>query len=118
MRLTKRRRENLLALALGGVFLAGAIGNLAGAPMMIEDYARWAYPPGFNYVTGALELVTVALLARRRARRAGCLVGATVMGAAIATLLLNSEYGHAFAPAAVLLGLVLLGRRTRRNCLT
>ncbi|SEL79763.1 DoxX-like family protein [Sphingomonas palmae] len=118
MRLTKRRRENLFALALGGVFLAGAIGNLAGAPMMIEDYARWGYPPGFNYVTGALELVTVALMVRRLTRRVGCLVGAIVMGAAIATLLLNSEYAHAVAPAAVLLGLALLGRMTPKNFLT
>ncbi|MFV0625489.1 hypothetical protein ACBY01_15955 [Sphingomonas sp. ac-8] len=71
------------------------------------------YPSGFNYVTGALELVTVVLLARLRTRRVGCLVGATVMGAATSTLLLHSEHAHAVAPAVV-----LLGRMTPKKLLT
>jgi hypothetical protein len=117
MRISPKRRETILTIALILLFIGGAIGNIGGVGGVSQDYARWGYPPGFRYLTGVLELTAVALLLRRRTRWVGALLGTGLMAGALATLLYHREMLHALIPAAGLalsLALLLLTLQKRR----
>jgi len=49
-------------------------------------------------VTGSLEITTAVLLTQARTRLWGSALGCTVMLAALATVILHGEYGHALPP--------------------
>lgn len=94
--------SNIIAGSVGLFFIIGAIGNWIAPPKIAADYARWGYPASFHYVTAVLEALAAAMILLPSTRSAGAVLGALVMGAAIATLLKHREYGHAI-PAAIVL---------------
>ena len=89
------------ALTLAAFFVAGSLGNIFAPGSVYEEYLRWGYPHWFHFVTGSLELTTAVLLAQARTRLWGSAIGCTVMLAALATVTLHGEYGHAVAPLIV-----------------
>jgi hypothetical protein len=108
----------VLAWALAAFFVAGSLGNIFAARSIIEEYARWGYPTWFHFVTGSLELTTAALLVWAPTRLWGAALGCTVMCAALGTVIIHGEYGHA-APPLVVAGLaIVVGWVTWRNWLS
>ncbi len=102
-------RSLLRTLLNGGLvafFVFGGVVNLFPPDAIRHDYARWGYPDWFHRVTGGLELLSAALLAMPRSRAIGRACAAAVMLGALATLLAHGEYGHAVAPAIILLTLM------------
>ncbi len=100
----------LRALLTGGLiafFIVGGIVNIIEPESVRADYARWGYPDWFHDLTGAIEILTAALLASPRTRDLGRVSGAFVMLAALASLLAFREFPHAVAPALVLTALTL-----------
>lgn len=110
-----RRWVSILAWLLAGFFVVGAVGNLMAPTPIAEDYRRWGYPDGFHFITGTLELVAAILLALRRFRLAGVGLAAALMGAAVLTVLIHREYGHAIAPGIVLVVTALVGLGSARG---
>jgi len=96
------RWVSILAWLLAAFFVVGAIGNLIAPPAIAEDYRRWGYPDWFHFITGGLELAAAILLALRPFRLAGIGLAAALMSAALLTVLVHREYGHAVAPVIVL----------------
>jgi hypothetical protein len=86
------------ALALAAFFVVGSLSNIFAPGSIYEEYLRWGYPSWFHFVTGSLELTTAVLLARARTRLWGAALGCAVMLAALATVTLHGEYGHAVPP--------------------
>ena len=110
--------RQVLAWALAAFFVAGSLGNILAARSIIEEYARWGYPTWFHFVTGSLELTTAALLVWAPTRLWGAGLGCTVMCAALGTVIIHGEYGHA-APPLVVAGLaIVVGWVTWRNRLS
>jgi len=110
--------RQVLAWALAAFFVAGSLGNIFGPRSIIEEYARWGYPSWFHFVTGSLELTTAALLVWAPTRLWGAALGCTVMCAALGTVIIHGEYGHA-APPLVVAGLaIVVGWVTWRNWLS
>ena len=110
--------RQVLAWALAAFFVAGSLGNIFAARSIIEEYARWGYPTWFHFVTGSLELTTAALLVWAPTRLWGAALGCTVMCAALGTVIIHGEYGHA-APPLVVAGLaIVVGWVTWRNRLS
>ena len=89
------------ALALAAFFVVGSLSNIFTPGSIYEEYLRWGYPHWFHFVTASLELTTAVLLAQARTRLWGAALGYTVMLAALATVTLHGEYGHAVAPLVV-----------------
>jgi uncharacterized membrane protein len=90
--------DQVLALALAAFFVVGSLSNILAPGSIYEEYLRWGYPPWFHVVTGSLELTTAVLLAQARTRLWGAALGCAVMLAALATVTLHGEYGHAVPP--------------------
>lgn len=101
--------QDLLAWALAAFFVIGAVGNWIAPPNVRAEYTRWGYPDWFHYVTAGLELLVAMFLVFASTRFWGVGLGAAIMLAAIATLLLHKEYRHALLPTTVLLFLILQG---------
>lgn len=96
--------DNLATWALYGliaVYLVGGVVNLIGPKPVRDSFVAWGYPRWFNYVTGALELLTVALLVNEPTRLLGVALGAMIMLAALASLARNRAWNH--SPGAVLM---------------
>ena len=93
--------RKVLPLALAAFFVVGSLSNIFAPASIYEEYLRWGYPYWFHFVTGSLELTTAILLARARTRLLGAALGFTVMSAALATVLLQGEYGHGVPPLVV-----------------
>lgn len=93
----------LLAIA----FFGAGIFNMVGPASVREGFVRWGYPAWWNVVTGALELLTVALLAVPATRAAGLMLGLAISIAAVATVVRYREYAH-MAPGLVLIVLSVL----------
>lgn len=90
--------RQVLPLVLAAFFVVGSLINI-GAPGSISDeYLRWGYPRWFHFVTGSLELTAAVLLFRAPTRLLGVALGGTVMLAALATVVVHGEYGHAVPP--------------------
>src|SRR4051812_36642667 len=89
------------ALALAAFFVVGSLSNIFAPSSIYQEYLRWGYPRWFHFVTGSLDLTTAVLLARAQTRLWGSALGCTVMLAALATVTLHGEYGHAVAPLVV-----------------
>jgi membrane-bound metal-dependent hydrolase YbcI (DUF457 family) len=92
---------NLLAWGVALFFMVGGIGNGIAPPAIRADYQRWGYPGWFHYVTAIIELATAALLVFPEVRLVGAGLGATVMAAALLTVIRHREFSHAIAPAIV-----------------
>lgn len=98
------------ALALAAFFVVGSLSNIFAPGSVYEEYLRWGYPHWFHFVTGLLELTTAVLLWRERTRLWGSVLGCTVMLAALATVTVHGEYGHAVPPVIVATLSIVVGR--------
>lgn len=94
--------RSIFAWLLAAFFVLGGALNITASPEIVADYARWGYPAGFHYLTGALEWTAALLIAWHRTRLIGSLLGAAIMGAATVTVLLAGEVSHAVPPVIVL----------------
>ena len=93
--------RQVLPLALAAFFVVGSLSNIFAPRSIYEEYLRWGYPHWFHFVTGSLELTTAILLAFTPSRLLGSALGCAVMFAALGTVLINGEYGHAVPPLVV-----------------
>jgi hypothetical protein len=101
-------RRQVLPLALAAFFVVGSLSNIFAPESIYQEYLKWGYPRWFHFVTGSLELTTAILLFRAPSRLLGSALGCTVMLAALATVILHGEYGHAVPPlVAATLALVV-----------
>lgn len=103
------------ALALAAFFVVGSLSNILAPQSIIEEYLKWGYPRWFHFVTGSLELTTAVLLTRAQTRLLGSALGCTVMLAALATVTVDGEYGHAVAPLVVATLAIVVGWVAWRN---
>ena len=87
-------------LALAAFFLFGAYSNASGASA--QAYVMWGYPEGFQFVTAAVECMVAIALVWPRTRPLGAALGATVMLAALSTLVSN-DAAHRALPALLTL---------------
>jgi len=109
---------SVLAWLLVAFFLFGAYSNAFISEGFAAAYAAWGYPGWFHYVTAALELAAALLLMRTASRLWGAGLGALVMAAACLTTLVKADYGHALAPAIVMLialSVLVLSLAARRS---
>lgn len=91
----------VVPLILAAFFVVGSLSNIFAPGSIYEEYLRWGYPRWFHFVTGSLELTTAILLFRAPTRVLGSALGFTVMLAALATVIVHGEYGHAIPPLVV-----------------
>src|ERR1700679_313429 len=85
-------------------FLAAGGSKLAGAPAMVEMFAKLGAGQWFRYLTGALEVIgAVALLVPRAAFYGAVLLAAVMIGAIVTHL---AVLGGSPIPALVLLIIV------------
>ena len=93
--------RQVLPFALAAFFVAGSLSNIIAPGSIYEEYLKWGYPRWFHFVTGSLELTAAMLLFRARSRLLGAALGGAVMLAALATVVIHGEYGHAVPPLVV-----------------
>ena len=100
--------RQVLPFALAAFFVVGSLTNIFAPGSIYGEYLKWGYPRWFHFVTGSLELTTAILLVRTPSRLLGSALGCAVMFAALATVIIHSEYGHAVPPlVAATLSLVV-----------
>lgn len=75
-------------------FLVAGFVNALGRPAVRRDFVRWGYPAWWCRVTGGLEIVVAILLCLAATRTAGLILGATIIGAAIVTVLRWRDFPH------------------------
>ena len=93
--------RQVLPLALAAFFVVGSLSNIFAPGSIYEEYLKWGYPRWFHFVTGSLELTAAILLFRKPNRLFGSALGCAVMFAALATVIIHGEYGHAVLPLVV-----------------
>lgn len=93
--------RQILPLALAVFFVVGSLSNIFAPGSIYQEYLNWGYPRWFHFVTGSLEFTAAILLFRVRSRLLGSALGCTVMLAALATVVMHGEYGHAVPPLLV-----------------
>jgi hypothetical protein len=116
--MSKTTWRQVLPLALAAFFVVGSLSNLFAPQSIYDEYLRWGYPPWFHFVTGSLELSTAVLLAWAPGRLLGSALGSTVMLAALGTVMIHSEYGHAAPPLVAAAISVFVGWITWRKRLS
>jgi hypothetical protein len=107
--------RQVLPFALAAFFVAGSLSNLIAPGSIYDEYLRWCYPRWFHFVTGTLELSAAILLFRARSRLLGAALGCAVMLAALATVIIHGEYGHALPPLVVAALSLVVGWISRRK---
>ena len=99
--------EWILAMIVAVLFAIAGVVNLARPGAVKRDFARWGYPAWFQWLCGALELLSAALLLGQQTRVLGLALAGAIMIGAIVTLLRNREpFGH-LAPALIFSTLVV-----------
>ncbi|RDS81526.1 DoxX family protein [Dyella psychrodurans] len=93
--------RQVLPFALAAFFVVGSLSNIFAPGSIYEEYLKWGYPRWFHFVTGSLELTAAILLFRTPNRLLGSALGCAVMFAALATVIIHGEYGHAVPPLVV-----------------
>jgi hypothetical protein len=107
--------RQVLPLALAAFFVVGSLSNIFAPESIYQEYLKWGYPRWFHFVTGSLELTTAILLFRAPSRLLGSALGCTVMLAALATVILHGEYGHAVPPLVAATLALVVGRMSWRK---
>ena len=100
-----------IAIWLAAAAFAGAgVVNVLGRPAQRESFVRWGYPAWWCRATGALEVMTAALIVVPATRPVGLALGAAIVGAATVTVARYREWSHLVPLGlfAVLLGLAVL----------
>lgn len=95
-----------LPIALGVAMIGAGAVNATGPASVVRSFKRWGYPPGFNRVTGALEIGSGLLLLYPPTARAGALGSSAILLVATGTVLHSNEWKH--LPAALTLAAVSL----------
>lgn len=90
--------RQVVPVALAAFFVVGSLSNIFAPGSIYEEYLKWGYPRWFHFITGSLELTAAVLLLRVPSRLLGSALGCTVMLAALATVTIHGEYGHAVPP--------------------
>ena len=93
----------LLVVAFFGAGLFNAVGTRATQ----DDFARWGYPRWWCRVAGGLEVMSAALIALPASRTVGMALGATIVAAALVTVLRRREFSH-IAPLGMFAALLVL----------
>jgi len=101
--------RQVLPLALAAFFVVGSLSNIIAPGSIYTEYLKWGYPHWFHFVTGSLELTAAILLFRARSRLWGAALGGAVMCAALATVIIHGEYGHAVPPLVAAIWAVVVG---------
>lgn len=99
--------QPVLSWDLAAFFVFAGLLNIVAPASLLQDYERWGYPAWFHYATGALELLSAALLAWPARKKSGAALGMLVMAAAVVTLVINGEWPHAAIPVLILVALAL-----------
>jgi hypothetical protein len=107
--------RQVLPLALAAFFVVGSLSNIFAPESIYQEYLKWGYPRWFHFVTGSLEFTTAILLFRAPSRLLGSALGCTVMLAALATVILHGEYGHAVPPLVAATLALVVGRMSWRK---
>jgi uncharacterized membrane protein len=108
--------RQILPLALAAFFVAGSLSNIIAPGSIYQEYLKWGFPRWFHFVTGSLEFTTAVLLFRTPSRLLGPALGCAVMLAAVATVIIHGEYGHAVPPlVAATLSLVVGAMNWRKK---
>ncbi|HXS03042.1 MAG TPA: DoxX family protein [Rhodanobacter sp.] len=110
--------RQILPFALAAFFVAGSLTNIFAPGSIYQEYLKWGYPHWFHFVTGSLELTAAILLFRVPSRLWGAALGCTVMLAALATVIIHGEYGHAVPPLVVATLSLVVGWMSWRKRLT
>ncbi len=92
-----------LVVALSG---AGLV-NVIGPSGTRNDFVRWGYPRWWGILTGGLEISSAVLIALPAGRIVGVTLGATIIEAAVLTVLRHRDYSH-LAPLSVFVTLIAL----------
>jgi len=104
--------STILAAVLGVAFLGAGASKLAGQASFAANFERWGYHPSVLTVTGALELLTGALLLTGIAVTplaiTGVLLVLAVMTGALLTHAKAKDPLAAWLPAIVLLVLAIV----------
>ena len=92
----------ILSIVLSLIFIASGGAKLAGLAFEIAAFERWGYPLWFMYFTGAIEVAGAIGLQVRRlsALTGGCL--ALMMVGAVATHVINAEWGMMVVASIIL----------------
>jgi hypothetical protein len=93
--------RQVLPFALATFFVVGSLSNIFAPRFIYEEYLAWGYPHWFHFVTGSLELTAALLLFRAPTRLLGSALGCNVMLAALLTVIIHGQYGHAVPPLVV-----------------
>ncbi|WP_218182794.1 DoxX family protein [Pseudomonas gingeri] len=101
--------RQVLPLALAAFFVVGSLSNIVALGSIYEEYLKWGYPRWFHFVTGSLELTAAILLFRAPSRLLGSVLGCAVMFAALTTVIIHGEYGHAVPPLVVAILSLVVG---------
>ena len=110
--------RQVLPLALAAFFVVGSLSNILAPESIYQEYLKWGYPHWFHFVTGSLELTAAILLFRAPSRLLGSALGCTVMFAALATVIIHGEYGHAVPPLVAATWSLVVGWISWRKRLT
>ncbi len=89
-----------------GFFGAGLF-NLMGTQATQSDFVRWGYPRWWCHVTGALEIVSAAMIALSSSREAGLMFGAAIIAVAVLTVVRHRGFVH-LVPLSVFVALLAL----------
>ena len=103
----------LLTILLAILFLFTGWGQVAGSPAFVSMWSAFGYPHWFMILTGALEIVAVAvLIAPRTIWYGGVLLSVIMLGAFITHL----THGEAsYAPMPFVLGILSLAAAALRS---
>ena len=99
--------HTILIWLLVVAFFGAGVANAAGSSSTQNSFVRWGYPAWWCRVTGALEIADAVLIALPGARLVGLVLGATIVVAAILTVVRQRQFRHLIPLAAfvVVLGL-------------
>ena len=94
----------IIKILLTVAFVAAGVAKLIGAPMMVESYEVIGLGQWFRYLTGIIEVGGAVLLwIPRRQAWGAALLGATMVGAVLAHLVV---LGMSTVAPSILLGLL------------
>ena len=91
---------------VAGFFGAGLF-NLIGTQATQSGFVRWGYPRWWCHVTGALELISAAMIALPSSREAGLMFGAGIIAVAVLSVVRHPGFVH-LVPLGVFVALLAL----------
>ena len=100
--------ETTLAIVVAVLFAVAGVVNLARPGPVKRDFARWGYPAWFQWLCGALELLSAALLLWQQTRVLGLTLAGAIMIGALLTLVRHREPFRHLAPALVFSALIVV----------